>query len=127
MWRAFSFGSSRLPTLTIERPPPMGTCSDDTFYQQLASIAIAATLAISAGTSQLTETVKDAAGKTVNESNFVGTRVWASSDPTKATVSQSGLVTKVAAGATNITCAITRPNYLGGATVTSNTCVVTVS
>lgn len=98
-------------------------------YLQLSSISLPSTGGVTTGapTSQLSATLKDSAGNTLKTGDFSPTVVWASSDPTKATVSQSGLVTKVANGSTNITAAVTRPGYLGGATITSNNCVVTVS
>ena len=102
---------------------------DTNFYLQLDSISLPNTGAVNGGapTLQLTPTPKQADGRAVDQRDFAPVYVWASSDPTKATVDQNGLVTKVAAGVTNITCAVTRPKHLGGATVTSNNCAVTVS
>lgn len=54
------------------------------------------------GTLQLVATAKDIGGATVAGA----TVAWSSSDPTKATVSSSGLVTGVATGATTITATV---------------------
>ena len=98
-------------------------------FLQLSSILLPSTGGVSTGTPtlQLTATLKDSAGNALKLGDFSPTVVWASSDPTKATVSQSGLVTKVATGTTNITASVTLPGYLGGATITSNNDVITVS
>ena len=61
-------------------------------------------------------------------SDPIGTVTWVSSDPTKATVSNAGLVTRVAAGTTTITA--TSLQSTGGKTAgiaTSGSVVVTVS
>lgn len=96
---------------------------------QLDSISLPATGAVSTGTPtlQLTPTPKDSASKTVKTGDYEPTYVWASDDETKATVDADGLVTKVAAGTANITASVTLPRHLGGATITSNECEVTVS
>lgn len=85
----------------------------------VASIAILpTTLAITApATSQLTATVKTADGSVLADLPTS----WNSSDTGKATVSATGLVTGVAAGTTNVTA------LFATGSITSNTCVVTVS
>lgn len=78
------------------------------------------TLSLPSGSSPLAVVAKDQYGKTVPEDNFVPTYTWTSSDPSKATVnSTTGVVTKVAAGPTNV-----KASYNG---IDSNNCVVTVS
>lgn len=72
-------------------------------------------------TQQMVATATRADGSTYD---CTATATWLSSDPTKATVSATGLVTGVAAGTTNITAAFTSFNT---ATATSNTSVITVS
>jgi Bacterial Ig-like domain (group 2)/PEGA domain len=83
----------------------------------LASIVISPTpLTVQIGTpQQLTAACIDQYGATFT----CPTLTWSSSDPAKATVSQSGLVIGIAVGSTNISCAE------GG--LTSNTSVVTVT
>lgn len=107
----------------------MGHGADTNFYLQLASIALPTTGAVNTGapTTQLTPTPKQASGTAVDTRDFEPTYVWESSDPTKATVDQTGLVTRVANGTTVITAKVTRPAHLGGATITSNNCTITVS
>ncbi len=107
----------------------MGHGADTSFFLRLVSIALPGTGAVSTGspTQQLTATPKDQAVSAISEGDYAPTYLWASSDPTKATVSQSGLVTKVAAGSTNITVSVTLPKHLGGQTITSNACAVTVT
>lgn len=72
------------------------------------------TLSSTTGTFQLTATIKNSAG------DFTGDPVdtWASDAPSKATVSNTGLVTGVATGSANITATV------GG--VTSSACAITV-
>src|ERR1043166_3367102 len=100
------------------------------FLLRLASIELPATGAVGSGdpdTLQLTATYKDAAGNEISTDDYSPIVVWASSATSKATVSQSGLVTKVAAGTSNVSVAVTLPRHLGGATITSNNCAITVS
>lgn len=100
------------------------------FLLRLASISLPATGAVGDGdpdTLQLIPTYKDAAGKEISTNDHSPEVAWASSAASKATVSASGLVTKVAAGTSNISVSVTLPRHLGGATITSNNCAITVS
>lgn len=106
----------------------MGHGPNTNFFLRLASIVLDSTDAnAGAATKQLTAPIPKDAGAIRCDRDWSPTYVWASSDETKATVDQNGLVTKVANGTTNITAAITLPRHLGGATITSNNCVVTIS
>ncbi len=85
----------------------------------VATIAItppAVTIAALA-TSQLSYELKTSDGSHLDDAPTS----WNSSDATKATVSASGLVTGVATGSTNVTA------LFSTGSITSNTCVVTVS
>lgn len=70
----------------------------------IASLALTGTQTVTvAGTQQFTSTATYTGGATRNVSAAVNAGVWSSSDTTKATVDQSGLITGVAAGTPTIT------------------------
>jgi len=107
-------------THLYEAPPPP-TITGLSVTPPTASVAVGTT-------QQLTATGALAGGGT---SNFSGIAAWASSDPTKATVSSTGLVTAVAEGSVSITatasgftddCAVTvTPPNITGISVTPAT------
>ncbi len=85
------------------------------------SISPASANVLPGGTVQLAATTYDAAGNVLNGRAIA----WASSDPTVATVSSSGLVTGVAAGSATITA--TSEGVTGSASITVGQPVLSVS
>lgn len=84
-----------------------------------ASIVIApSTLTIASGTSQMSAVVKNASGGVIAGAQ---PNAWQSSNTAAVTVSNTGLITFVAAGSSNITATTTTP------ALTSNTAVITAS
>ncbi len=109
---ALAAGSTNITaTITVDGQTYTATCAV-TVVAQSISLSDSTASIVKDATKQLTATVVPS-GSTVT---------WASSDEEKATVSDSGLVTAVAAGEANITASIT----VGGATKTA-TCAVTVT
>lgn len=76
------------------------------------------TLASTTGTVQLTATATNAVGDHTGDEQVTASVSWASSSPSNATVSSTGLVTGVLTGSSNISCTIDG--------VTSGNCAITV-
>ena len=109
---AVAAGSTNITaTITVDGQTYTATCAVTVVEQSISLSDSTASIAAN-GTKQLTATVVPS-GSTVT---------WSSSDNAKATVSDSGLVTGVAAGDATITASMT----VGGATKTA-TCAVTVT
>jgi hypothetical protein len=94
--------------------------SEPTFFDRLASISISpstVSLSPASPSAQLTITPNDSSGNVIRDDGNVFRPVWTSSDSNVATVNQSGLVTRVAAGNCNVTASFNN--------ISSNTCAVT--
>ena len=98
--------TSNISAITVTLPPPVLTT---------ITISPASTSVQTGATHQLNAACADQYGSAFT----CPTLTWTSSNPSKATVSSSGLVTGVAAGSTNITA--------GASGVTSNVSTVTIS
>lgn len=106
----------------LGRSSTASNAPEPSFLERLASISISPAsllLTAAAPSSQLAITPKDKSGNVLKVDPTVFKPVWISSDPAVATVDQSGLVTRVAVGACNISA-----SFNG---ITSNTCAVTCS
>jgi len=90
-----------------------------TFQDQLGSIAIqpTATLDSNNNTKQLTAIPNDSAGNQLKDKTGVFKPTWKSDNTSAATVSSSGLITRVGVGTCNVTASFN--------SITSNSCVVT--
>ncbi len=100
-------------TITASTEGKSGTTRLTVTPAAIASIDVTPSTSIlsEGSTKQLTATAKDAAGRVLSGRTFT----WTSSDVTKATVSNTGLVTAVAPGVANIV--VTAENIAGGAAV----------